>query len=341
MLRFTRVERTREAGVMQLGRVLAGALLPLVMSFSSAGAQDACAQGAAGIDGEGWSCGGVAPDLDLTLPVPNPGLAAPKKPLPRDIAVEEPSPEPLPIAITPGESGASARASLSTLRDYNAQISNRKLGAARAGAGETLVSPKGPVAARPALDVWSSIDAQGFDGEEGRTVKTGAGLDYKVVPNTSVGVVAERSGTVTAAHGATGSEDEKVAAYVAFKALPAITLDARTTWERAAAAGSGGALESAGAAEKSAIVVAPRLDKSFALDGGTTIAPFLEVKREIDLSATPEAGTALPGTSSAGAGVTFAKPGSYALSVTTGVTGSSGADAANVNGKVEMKLPLD
>ena len=253
---------------------------------------------------------------------------------------------PLPFAINPAGTGVAARASLGTWRDYNEKLLAKKLEDAKALAPRQLALPKPAPAPGPAVDIWSSIDAQGFspdnsvpaiEGSVSRTMRTGAGADYKLSSNTTIGVVAEQASTL----GGAGTEpqgDEKLAAYFAFKAAPVLSIDTRTQWEKTNAGFAAGTA----AIEKTSIIVAPRVNRQFALDGGKTIEPFLTIKHEMDLdgSAPGAAKGGIANVDSAGAGVTFAKPDAYSLSLTTDVEGVGGVDPAILKSQLQLKLPL-
>lgn len=275
--------------------------------------------------------------LDLSIPAGHAAFASSKDkfsiPEIRDPRV--PAPAPVPLAVQSSEDSVSARTSLQTLRDYNSQRLKRKVEQAQRLAPDALVAPKPPVAAKPAIDIWSSFNADGLN-DATKSVRTGAGLDYKIVKNASVGVFAERSETIAPQTPGGDQSEDKVAAYVAFKALPAVTIDTTTQWETATGADPAAGRQTG---DKGSIVVAPRIGKSFALDSGETISPFLSVKREIDLAGnTMASGSAGAGT--AGAGLTLTKPDSYSLSVTTDVSAANASDPASVNSRVQLKLPL-
>ncbi len=287
-------------------------------------------------EAEGWACGEQLPDLDLTLPANGAAALSSKAEdktakLPDEAAASAP----LPLEITPSEAGASARASLQTLRSFQQQKQARKVQDASAVLGGAAPVPKTAAVLPGPLDLWTKLDAHGFDGSDGRTLKSGAGLDYRVIKQASIGVAAERAETLPASRAPGGSAEDKVSAYVAFRALPALTINAQGNWERTEAADS--AVTAAG--EKTSLAVAPRVSKSYALDGGETIAPYLEVKREIDLGSAA-AGVAADAHSAA-AGVTLAKPDSYSVTVSADVSETAASETPNVSSKVQLKLPLD
>jgi hypothetical protein len=278
-------------------------------------------------------CAELSPSLDLSVPA---GVSAPvveKNELPRDMQTSPTvATRPLPVAIVPSETGAVARTSLQVWRDYNNQMNQRKMDGVTVLAPPSLALPKAPVETKGTIDVWSSLDAHGFDSETGKTVRAGAGVNYPVSTNANIGVVAERASTNSGTADKTGSDD-KLAAYVAFKASPVITIDARAQFEN----NSG---SSPASPDKNAFFVAPRINKSFALDGGQTLEPYVTIKSEIDLAETaPKFGNSVP-IDSAGAGVTLGKPDAYSLSVKTDVSGMGRAESPVINSGLEFKVPL-
>lgn len=229
---------------------------------------------------------------------------------------------PAPVAVSPTDAGVSARASLGQWRDYDAQMTAKKMEAAKA------IAPH--VAARAAsspLDLWSNIDVQGLDGVASETRRVGVGADYKLNKSATVGVVAERGESHV--DGAV-SDDSKLAAYMAFRVAPAVTIDARTEWQAVHTPGDH-------ASESGAVSVAPRVAKPFALDGGASIEPFVTYKQAFDLGGATDEAAAAP---SAGAGVTYAKPESYSFSVTTDLENLGAAAPASVNSKLQLKVPI-
>ena len=220
------------------------------------------------------------------------------------------------------------------MRDYNAQLLKDKVDHAPALAKAAGVLSKS-TASKPALDVWSSFKADGLNDAE-TSVRTGAGFDYKVIKNTSVGVSAHRTETATA-HVPGAESEDTVGAYMAFKALPSVTIDASTQWATATAADPtlGSRTEDTGT-----LLLAPRIEKSFSLGEGQTIAPHVTLKHEVDFTGTTGESSGHAVTRSAGAGVTFTEKDSYSLSVTTDVTESAASEPASVNSKLQFKLPL-
>lgn len=339
MLRFKFVSGALAAGVVQFASAGVFCGVAALVSIPAAHAQEACATGEGEIggsevaDSELLECGEALPALDLSLPaIGAAALSKTRTDKPVTLPDETGASAPLPLEITPAETGASARASLQSLRNFQSQKQARKVQDVSAVLGAAAPKPK-PAAVPPGpLDLWTRIDAQGFDASDGRSVKSGAGLDYRVVKNAHVGVVAERAESVSNAQAAAKSDD-KVAAYVAFRALPVLTINAQGNWERTAAADP--AMTAAG--EKTSVAVAPRLSKSYALGGGETIAPYLEVKREIEIGAAADVAA---DARSAAAGVTLAKPDSYSVTVSADVSEAAADEAPSVSSKVQLKLPL-
>jgi hypothetical protein len=283
------------------------------------------------VTGDASICPDDIPALDLSIPETH--QAGAKRAAPEDTrpALAD-QPAPLPMTMSTTGTGLAVRTSLGTLQDYNAQITTRKLEAAKSMAPSSLAMPKAPAQAKPAIDVWSAIDAQGLDGDSGRRMRTDAGIDYRISKSANVGVVAERVET-SQGPAQKAANDEKLAAYASFKALSAVSIDTRTEWQTSIAGSETGQASS----EKGAIIVAPKVNHTFALGGGQTLEPFITVKREIDLV---QSGQKAVNVDSAGAGVTLAKPDAYSLSVTTDVSGMGGAEPANVNSRLQFKLPL-
>lgn len=323
------------AGVLQLCSTAfaGGETLP---RFSDLGSLPDCVFDSASSDAEGQAVACAPPDLGFDVPVKS-GQARVEtvaKPL---VSPADTASGPLPLAVKPGAGGASARASLQTLRDYNAQLTARKVEAARAASADQMPALKPPGAPQSSLDIWSSLDAQGFESEASRAVKTAAGLDYKVIQNTSVGLAAERSAQAAPGADLGSANDAKVSAYVAFKAVPALSIDARSQWERVQTFENG---LTAAASEKTSVIVTPRVGRAFAIDGAHTLEPYVQWKREIDLGVKDP--SAIAASNSAGAGVNFSKSGSYAVSVTADVTSpASLSTAPNLSSRMQFKLPLE
>ena len=243
-----------------------------------------------------------------------------------------------PLTVNSSDKGVSMRTSLATWRDYNVREAMRTIDTSTPASPSDLALPKAPAPPKSPLDVWSSVDLQGYQGSGDESMRAGVGADYKINRATTVGVLAER-GDAKAASRAGLEQDLKMAAYVTLQAVPMVTLDARTEWQ----AGNADFAATTGAAEMSTFTLAPRINHSFALDGGKTIEPFVTYKRQFDLSEQGrETGVAgLATTDSAGAGLTFTNPNAYSLSVTTDVEGLNHQTAAeSLNSKFQLKIPI-
>jgi hypothetical protein len=294
------------------------------LSINSPARSDACASASAA--DEGAACAieirrsyvdatriyEVSPDIEHSAPW---------------ISQAAPSTSPAPFALNPTEAGVSVRASFGQVRDYNAQMTAKKIEAAKAFAPKVAPGAAPPPAQSSPLDVWSSVDIQGLDGVADESRRAGAGADYKLNKSTTVGVVAERG---EASVGGVSNDESKFGAYMAFRAAPAVTIDARTEWHAAHASGAEGT-------EKSTVSIAPRLAKPFALDGGASIEPFVTYKHAFDVGSEADQAAVAQ---SAGAGLTYAKPESYSLSVTTDLENVGGAAETNLNSKLQLKLPI-
>ena len=114
-----------------------------------------------------------------------------------------------------------------------------------------------------------------------------------------------------------------------------LSLDARTEWQ----AGNAEFAAANGGAEKSAIILAPKINHSFALGDGKTIAPFVTYKREFDMSTGPEALNTPQ--RSAGAGVTYTDPDAYTFSVTTDVDAATAITPESMSSKFQLSVPIN
>lgn len=235
--------------------------------------------------------------------------------------------EPAPIAVNPTDAGVNARASLGQIRDYNAKLTAKKIEAAKAFAPKAVA----PAAAQSPIDVWTTFDAQGLEGPVDQTKRAAAGAEYKLTKKTTVGVAAERGVTESAI---APSADQKVSATVNYKAAPALSIEAKTQWEETTTVGA--------ATEKNSVSIAPRVGKKYALEDGKTLEPFVTYRQELGVGAgAVDQTTGFATSQSAGAGLTYAKPDAYSVSVTTDVENVGAKDPASLNSKLQLKLPID
>lgn len=243
----------------------------------------------------------------------------------------------MPVTLNATDDTVSLRTSLGTFRDYNSRIATRTIDTSSVLSSPALTLPKGPGAPPSPFDVWSSVDVGGFENSKDKSLRTGLGADYKPTQMARFGVAVER-GDARSATISGAEQDAKASAYVTLQAMPALSLDARTEWQ----SGNAEFAAASGAAEKAAVILAPKVNHTFQLEGGTTLAPFVTYKREFDLGiAGREASDApLAPTQSAGGGMTYTKPDAYSLSVTADVDGPGATEPENVNGKVQLSVPL-
>lgn len=233
----------------------------------------------------------------------------------------------VPLTVNSSNSNVSLRTSLDDLRNFNTRSFAIDSGAAGALALPKTATPNLPV------DVWSSVDVNGYQGDRDQSTRTGLGVDYKLSRSAVMGVSVER-GDARSATAAT-EQDSKASAYVTLQATPLISLDARTQWQ----AGNAEFAAANGAAEKSAVILAPKIDHSFALGDGKTISPFVTYKREFDMS-TGAGGLTAP-ERSAGAGITYKDSDAYTLSVTTDVDAATSTAPQSVNSKFKLSVPIN
>ena len=196
----------------------------------------------------------------------------------------------VPLQVNSSNSNVSLRTSLDDLKNFNTRTFVIDQSAASAPA-----LPKITTAPNLPVDVWTSVDVKGYEGDRDQSTRTGLGVDYKLSRSAVMGVAVER-GDARSASAAT-ELDSKASAYVTLQATPLISVDARTEWQ----AGNAGFAAVNGASEKSAVILAPKIDHSFALGDGKTISPFVTYKREFEMS-TGAAALTTPDRS-AGAGV--------------------------------------
>lgn len=243
----------------------------------------------------------------------------------------------VPLTLNSSGAGVSMRTSLGTWRDYQARAASKSIAVSPAFSPADLTLPKAPAAPKSPLDIWTSVDVEGYEGARDQAMRAGVGADFKIDHATTLGVSAEQ-GDARSANSTGPEQDSKMAAYVTLQAAPMLSLDARTEWQ----AGNAEFAAASGAAERSSVILAPRLNKAFSLNGGETIEPFVTYKHEFDLSsAGREANDATATTTqSAGAGVTYSKPDAYSLSVTTDVEGLGATEPQSLNSKFQLSVPI-
>ena len=291
---------------------------------------------AATLDRNAPLCGAELPDVTFDA-FASPAQAPPQQKLKETAASPAETPAPMPFSLNATGESVTARTSLGNWRDYNAQLNQRKIDDAKSSVEQPVTAPKPAATPASPFEIWSSVDAQGAESETGQ-VKARAGADYKFGASTTAGVIAERGGS----NGKPGSglqSNEKLGAYVTTKPLTALSIEARTQWEKN---DSGLSASGPAAVEKNSITVAPSIRQPFAIGGGKTVEPYVTLKHEFDAGGALQGGphSAVTSADSAGAGVTFAKPGDYSLSLSTDVDGIAGEQPASVKSQMQFKLPL-
>jgi hypothetical protein len=246
----------------------------------------------------------------------------------------------VPANFSTSDAGVSVRTSLGTVRDYNARSASPSIEQPRFGDAPTtnFDMPKAVIAPKTPLDVWTNLDVNGYDGSRDQSTRAGLGADYKLSKITTFGVSLER-GDARSATVSGVTEDQKASAYMNLQATPLLSLDARTEWQT----GNAEFAAASGAAERGAFILAPKINRDFKMDNGTTLSPYLSYQREFDLSSRKDTTvTGFDPAQSAGAGVTYTKPDSYSLSVSADV-GNFGSteEAQSLSSKFQLSVPLN
>ncbi|HEY8193521.1 MAG TPA: hypothetical protein VIF13_00585 [Hyphomicrobium sp.] len=269
-------------------------------------------------------CDSGLPEIDLDAALAaHAATAQPAKPADGTPWIAQ-SDKNVPLTVNSSDAGMSLRTSLDDLRDFNTRNFTTETGAP--------ALPKTTGSKSP-LDVWTSVNLDGYDGNPDQSTRAGLGVDYKLSHKALVGVSVERGDARSITTGT--EQDSKASAYVTLQATPLLSLDARTEWQ----AGNAEFAAANGGAEKSAIILAPKINHSFALGDGKTIAPFVTYKREFDMSTGPEALNTPQ--RSAGAGVTYTDPDAYTFSVTTDVDAATAITPESMSSKFQLSVPIN
>lgn len=228
-----------------------------------------------------------------------------------------------PVAVVPVDTGLAATTSLTSWRDFNAAHLSQKV---EQSLGRGAAIPPSRVPPLP-VDVWTRVQLDDRPNGSEQGLRFAAGADYKLNSRSTVGVTMN-----TDPHGSSaGSASETLGAYANFALLPEFIVEAKGKWAMANAA----PLDPK--SETSTVTLAPRISRTYLLESGQTIQPFLLLRSEIELDQT------LPSSMSpsAGVGLTIKEPQSYDLSVTTTIDDvEQHPDQAHVNSKVQLKIPL-
>lgn len=242
------------------------------------------------------------------------------------------STSPLPVAVDRTDNSVSVRTGISVWRDYNDKKLEKRYKKAKSRSGKDL---KAPVvgARKPPLDVWTKVNIESGSDAASRTTRTALGADYKLPNDTTAGISAEQAETQAAYGAAPVPTDRTVSAYVNFKATPLLSIDARTQWQRADGETAAGIASD----EHNSFTLAPKIEKKYTLGDDVDMTPYATIQHKFDIDSVANTDTI---TNSAGAGITFAKPDTYSVTVSTNVEHSTGAETPNLNSKLQLKLPL-
>jgi hypothetical protein len=239
-----------------------------------------------------------------------------------------------PLTVDANDTKLALKTSLNQVRDYNQQLTAQKLATAPKASG--LVVPKAALP-QTSLDVWTSVGVDGLDQAQHPALRTGIGADYHVDKTAKFGVRAQVNEQSTS--GSTpGSHTKTLAAAVTLNpaAKWRLGVDTQLTQEGTDQTSATSKID------KTAIVVAPRLARTFAVDGGATVEPFVTLKREMPLTlrtddVTPKSSAA---TQSGGVGMTLTKPDTYSLSMTTNFDGLLSLKDPPISSRLDLKIPL-
>ena len=143
--------------------------------------------------------------------------------------------------------------------------------------------------------------------------------------NLGVSTTFANSSVATGA-GPEAAAQDTVGAYANIKLLPALNMEARGQWV-SPGEGDGGASEAS-------LSVAPRVSQKYMLEGGTTVEPYVTLRNELYAEGEKDF---IP---SAGGGITIDKPQGYSLSISTMVDSVEEADRAQVNSRIQLKVPI-
>jgi hypothetical protein len=245
-------------------------------------------------------------------------------------------------------------------------------------AQQTVAIPKPPIAASSGLDLWSSMDIDRTDSEFERAKKGALGADYKLDRNTLVGVAAGFREDGNAVNVRT-SNDHVFAAYMALKPLPGVTFQAKAEHAEndSELSGRGGgrgthnlasarvnsaleiwqfkfdpavsvstgteavALDGRLEADKSAVELAPRLSRSFALPSSQTVEPFFGLKSRTEVANSGSAVNAESITTrSISGGLTVLRPDSYTLNLSTELERVGEETNTHFRSKMQLNIPF-
>lgn len=288
-----------------------------------------------------------------------------------------------PIVVVPSSEGTGARVqtSLRQVGNYANDRLARRIEEAKPFAPKGLVMPKPGPRPSTALDVWTSLNIAGLDQDAIAQQKSSLGADYRLSPNSVVGVAVEKDASPS--DKADVLDGRQVATYLALRPAPALALEARALWGETNSAQNGDALatarsgvsatarseigfsglkiapaltfahgeeravfaEATSRSERNTLAVTPRISRPFTLDGGETLEPYATYTSEIDIKSgveTDAAGPFFEASRSAGLGLTFAEKDGSSLSIATELEGlEQAAGDRSVKSHLRLKMPLE
>ncbi|MDX2257677.1 MAG: hypothetical protein NW205_02055 [Hyphomicrobiaceae bacterium] len=278
-----------------------------------------------------------APAGAASTPAANRGLQTPGS-----SASATPPASTLPVVVTPGaetETSAHFKSSLGQWGAYATARAQQKAEAAKAMAPMGLMLPKPVAPAATPLDVWTSLDLDGIDRNTAAARKQRVGADLKLLPGTTIGLSAGRAEATasSASDSAERSRDTTIATTLrsdfagpaGVRVAPAISLTRGRETMHDAAGASHEATQ--------AVAVEPRVSRTFELDEGGTLEPFVVLRNTYSLGEeTGDVGSAR----AAGAGLVLKERDGASLSVGADVEHGRADTPANVTSRVRLNVPL-
>lgn len=281
-----------------------------------------------------------------------------------------------PFALTQSGTELQMQASLEHLGGYANTTTARRYEDAKALAPQ-LVMPK-PVASAPlVLDVWSSIDVKG-DERDAQTLRSQVGADYMLTPHAMLGIATEVTKFEDVTMDTSG-DGQRIFAYMAFRPIKPIVLDAKAAWGEAVTSSAhqevsetqtelsarvrgdlkiatlklspmlsivqdneNASPSAGGSTEHRTIIVEPRVSRPFHLGSGSQVEPFMRYKGEIDIDKLSAAsGNEQTAVEElVGGGITLVKPDAYSLAVTTDLGNLGESEKTTLDSRVQVKIPL-
>lgn len=272
-----------------------------------------------------------------------------------------------PFAIAPDDDTVSMSTSLRQLGRYSDQRDAKKIEEAKRLAPEGLKLPKAPIDNGPRFDLWSTLSADNALPHETSKLDGASGLEVKTRTNSIYGLAVSKN----AAGGIGGDPQFALSPYLALKPTRNLNLSAKanvgeetyeangqtisalqrslttgasTNWQfgdfklsPAASMTYGETMQSDGQALSSTDVkLTPKVSRPIDLGGDQKLDPYVLYERELDIDPIGETEKS----EAVGAGFTFGKTGAYELGVSSRIEHGDPAKDPDVEGKVQLKVPL-